>query len=100
MTAVGAGGVVITSWTPSKRFTKEYRKLASDMQQRTDVKLDDLQKNPRPPGLGFEKLQGYKQPFIYTIHVTGNYKVSFEVIDGNVAFLRRVGTHDEIDRAP
>lgn len=100
MTTVGAGGVVISGWTASKRFIKEYKKLVPDMRQRTDDKLDDLQKNPRPPGLGFEKLQGYKQPFIYTIHITGNYKVSFEVIEGNVAFLRRVATHDEIDRAP
>jgi plasmid maintenance system killer protein len=38
--------------------------------------------NPRPPGLRFEKLQGYRRPDIYTIHVTGNFKISME-IEGN-----------------
>jgi plasmid maintenance system killer protein len=53
----------------------------------------------RPPGLRFEKLSGYSNPDIYTIHVNGNYKVSLEVTGGN-ALLRRVAPHDEIDRAP
>jgi hypothetical protein len=30
---------------------------------------------------------------------TGNYKISFE-ISGNIATLRRVALHDEIDRRP
>lgn len=99
MTEVGAGGVTVTGWRSSKRYAKEYRKLTPAMQERVDVKLQDLQVNPRPPGLGFEKLSGYTDPAIYTIHVTGNYKLSFELA-GSTAFLRRVATHDEIDRAP
>lgn len=42
--------------------------------------------NPRPPGLAFEKLAGHSRPDIYTIYVTGNYKISFE-IEGSTAFL-------------
>lgn len=99
MTEVGAGGVCITGWLPSKRYVREYRKLTTALQARVDAKLDDLQVNPRPPGLGFEKLSGYSDPAIYTIHITGNYKLSFD-LNGSVAFLRRVATHDEIDRAP
>lgn len=99
MTAIGSGGVVISDWTPSRRYSKEYKKLTADLQTRVDGKLDDLQRNPRPPGLGFEKLQGFKNPDVYTLHVTGNYKLSFE-INGSTAWLRRVATHDEIDRAP
>jgi hypothetical protein len=70
------------------------------MQSRVDEKLEDLLKNPRPSGLAFEKLKGYANPSIYTVHITGNYKLSFEIIEGSLAFLRRVATHDEIDRAP
>lgn len=80
-------------------YARRYKKLTSDMKSRVDKKLDDLQTNPRPPGLDFEKLKGYKNPDVYTIHITGNYKLSFE-INGTIALLRRVGTHDEIDRAP
>lgn len=99
MTQVGAGGVVITHWKRSKRYAKEYSKLTADQKDRVNEKLDDLKKNPRPPGLGFEKLKGHNSPDIYTIHITGNYKVSFE-IHGQMAWLRRVANHKEIDRAP
>lgn len=49
--------------------------------------------------LGFEKLKGYRRPDIYTIHIEGNYKASFEII-GSEAVFRRIGNHDKIDRAP
>lgn len=70
MTEIGAGGVVIARW-----------------------------RNPRPPGIRFEKLKGYSNPDIFTIHVTGNYKLFMDIVSSE-ARLRRVGTHDEIDRAP
>ena len=100
MTTIGAGGVAITAFAPSKRYAREYRKLTAEMQTRVDEKIQDLLKNPRPLGLGFEKLKGYANPSVYTVHITGNYKLSFEIIEGSIAFLRRVATHDEIDRVP
>lgn len=99
MTDVGAGGVVITAWGAGKQYQRDFKKLTPELQARTSAKLADLKANPRPPGLGFEKLKGYKNPDTYTIHVTGNYKVSFE-INGSTAWLRRVAPHDVIDRAP
>ena len=99
MTVVGGGGVVINNWCKSRRFHKEYDKLDVQMKDLVDQKLQDLVKAERPPGLGFEKLKGYSNPDFYTIHVTGNYKVSLE-IDGGRATLRRVASHNEIDRQP
>jgi mRNA-degrading endonuclease RelE of RelBE toxin-antitoxin system len=99
VTEVGAGGVVIARWRKSKRFHKDYYRLAVELRDHVDQKLQDLTKDPRPPGLRFEKLKGYSSPDIYTIHVTGNYKLSMS-IEGSSAQLRRVGTHDEIDRQP
>lgn len=100
MTITGAGGVVIERWKKSKRFHKEYDKLPNDMRDLVDHKLQDLAMPSRPPGLRFEKLSGYTDPDIYTIHANGNYKISFEIIDGKIAWLRRVAAHNEIDRAP
>lgn len=97
--AGNTGGVVITKANHSIRFQKEYRKLTPDLQSRTDEKIKQLFQDPRPPGLEFEKLKGHSKPDIYTVHVTGNYKISFEIV-GSVATLRRVATHNEIDRAP
>jgi mRNA-degrading endonuclease RelE of RelBE toxin-antitoxin system len=97
VTKIGTGGVVIKRWAKSRRFHKDYEKLTIDLRDTVDQKLQDLCKDPRPPGLGFEKLKGADG--IYTIHITGNYKISMN-IEGSDAFLRRVGSHDEIDRAP
>jgi mRNA-degrading endonuclease RelE of RelBE toxin-antitoxin system len=99
VTEVGTGGVVIGRWSKSKRFHKDYDKLTLDQRNLVDQKLQDLALDPRPPGLKFEKLKGYSNPDIYTIHITGNHKASMEISSSN-ASLRRVGTHDEIDRAP
>lgn len=106
MTEVGAGGIRFSRLAAKKRFKKEYKKLDSQLQDRADAVLRDLRKNPLPAGLRFEKLKGYSEPSIYTVHVDGNYKISLEVADGNpgedgcVAVLRRVATHSEIDRRP
>ena len=99
MTEVGAGGVVITRWHKLKRFHRDYEKLTLQQRDLVDQKLQDLSKNPFPPGLRFEKLKGYSDPDIYSIHIDGNYKATME-INGSAASLRRVGTHDDIDRAP
>jgi mRNA-degrading endonuclease RelE of RelBE toxin-antitoxin system len=99
LTEVGTGGVKITRWSKLRRFHRDYDKLTFEQRDLVDSKLQDLATNPRPPGLKFEKLKGYTNPDIYTIHVTGSYKVSMEIA-GSVATLRRVGDHDDIDRAP
>jgi mRNA-degrading endonuclease RelE of RelBE toxin-antitoxin system len=111
MTQIGAGGIRFAQHSPSKRFAKEYGKLDKGLQSLVDDKLKDLLQNPFPPGLAFEKLKGYLNPEIYTVHVTGNYKISMHVEDITInvngipvqakkAMLRRVATHNEIDRAP
>ena len=99
MTVTGAGGVVIVSWRKLKRFHRDYDDLPIEMRDRVDDKLQGLIRNPRPSGLAFEKLKGYSNPDVYSIHVTGNYKITME-IDGDHATLRRVGDHNKIDRAP
>lgn len=99
MTITGAGGVIVTHWRKSKRFHKDYDKADNDLRDLADAKLQDLMRPVRPPGLAFEKLKGFSNPDIYTLHVTGNYKISME-ITGTHAFLRRFANHDEIDRTP
>lgn len=99
MTIVGSGGVTIRRWAKSKRFHKDYDKLDLGLRDLVDRKLQDLATDPRPAGLQFEKLKGYSNPDIFSIHITGNYKLSFSVT-GSDASLRRVAVHDDIDRAP
>jgi len=94
-----AGGLTIETIDHKNCFVRDYKKLSNSYKDLADNKLKDLLKNPMPRGLRFEKLQGHSHPDIYTIHLDGNYKISFEV-NGSHATLRRVGTHNKIDRTP
>lgn len=100
MTEIGAGGITFRGWKPSTRFTKQYKKLSSGMRDRANSALEDLLKDPKPPGLGFEKYLGHNNPAVYTIRINGGYRISLEVVEGNIAFLRKIGTHDQVTRKP
>jgi mRNA-degrading endonuclease RelE of RelBE toxin-antitoxin system len=99
MTIVGAGGVVIRTIRFSPRFERDFKKLPPELKPPCNAVLPKLLEHPHPPGLRFEKLKGYNKPSLYSLHITGNYKVSLE-IQGDCAILRRVACHDEIDRLP
>jgi len=99
MTVTGAGGVIVKQLSTTSRFDKQFKKLPPEIQRLVPQKLEGLLANPRPAGLRFEKLKGYARPDIYTIHITGNYKISFEVA-GSLVILRCIGNHNEIDRLP
>lgn len=99
MTIFGFGGVKISRIDYKEIFKSDFKSLDRSIQRKAEDKLKRLLQNPRPRGLGFEKLKGCNNPDIYTIHVTGNFKISFEII-GDCAMLRRIGTHDRIDRTP
>jgi hypothetical protein len=83
------------------RFKREYKKLSPDIQSHVDSALADLLKNPIPKSRRFEKLKGFHNPCIYTIHATPNHshKISFE-LKGSRATLRHISTHKLIDREP
>lgn len=80
-------------------FLQSLKKVA-DRQMVNDA-IADLLKDPLPSALDFKKLKDHKRPNIYTVMLCGNhaYKLSFE-IQGEVAVLRRVGTHKQIDKSP
>lgn|GEM_PF-5859905 len=71
MTRVGSGGAVITKIDFTKRFKRQYEKIPPEIKKLVPLKLNDLIKDPRPPGLRFEKLKRYRNPENYTIHITG-----------------------------
>ena len=99
MTVVGSGGLTITKLAYSKKFQKDFKKLDPSVQERAETSLKKLFKQPFPAGIKFEKLKGFSNPDIYTIHVTGNFKISFE-IRSNTAYLRRIAVHNTIDATP
>lgn len=82
-------------------FQNSYRSLSNDIKECFKEIHKLLKHDPQPKKLRLEKLEGYRNPNIYTIHITPNHshKLSFEIV-GTTAILRRIGTHKEIDRAP
>ncbi len=103
MTIAGAGGIEFDGSDAHERFRLAYKRLDPTMRDRVKEALRKLYQKPIPAGVDFEKLKGYSNPDIYTIHVDGNFKISLEVErrDGEcLAVLRNVGTHKEIDRSP
>lgn len=82
-------------------FAASAKRLPAEVLDHLKQALKDLIKDPQPKRIRLEKLKGNNRPPIYTIHVTPNHshKLSFEII-GDVAVLRVVGTHKEIDRKP
>lgn len=93
--------MAIKSLRRKKRFQKEYNDLTNHLKSAADDTMRDLLANPIPAGKRFHSLKGISNPKVYTIDVTPDraYKISLE-IDGEVATLRRIATHKEIDRAP
>lgn len=88
-------------WLP--RFTNLYGKLPPEIKQQAKEAIQLLLTHgtaPFPASLRFKKLKGYKNPSVYTIHITPNHshKASFE-LRGDVAVFRQIGTHKELDRA-
>lgn len=96
-----AGGLRIEALDFTEKFKRQLNALSPDLRRQAEEVLRQLLEDPIPRGLRFHKLNGYRNPCLYTVTVTGNdsHKISFS-IDGNVAVLRRVATHKHVDRSP
>jgi hypothetical protein len=85
----------------TERFQRDYKALSVDLKEAVDAAIRDLMADPIPGVRRFHSLKGYRNPRLYTIDVTSNkaYKISLE-IEGEMATLRRIATHKQIDRSP
>ena len=72
-------------------FVRLYKKLPDELKERAKKALELLQSNPSHPSLGHKKMSG--QTDIYEVRVSDNYRITYQKIE-NVAFLRKIGTHD------
>ena len=79
----------------TRRFKKDYQKLSTNIQQRTDEKLRFLLLNRHHPSLRVRRVRGV--PGLWELSVTMNYRVVFE-IERDCYVLLGVGPHDILDR--
>ena len=83
-------------------FQRDYQRLALNIQEEVNSCVLDLEmRDPLPNSRRPHSVtpRGIK-PTIFTVDVTSNkaYKLSFH-LGGEVAILRRVATHRQIDRS-
>ena len=76
----------ITRFKEKPSFKKDVKRLDTKAIKDLERALRDLM-GEVPPGRKFKKL---KDSDVYTIRVSLNYRLSFE-LDGDIAILRRVG---------
>ncbi|MDH4425055.1 MAG: hypothetical protein QE495_01260 [Acidovorax sp.] len=83
-------------------FLRDFKKLPLEIQQKVDECIKDLGRDPIPSVRRAHPVspKGHK-PTIFSLDITSNksHKLTFH-LEGDVAVLRRVGTHKQIDRTP
>lgn len=79
----------------TQTFIRLYRKLPGPIKKKTRQVLRLLQEDPRHTSLGHKKMAG--QESIYEVRVSRNYRITYQ-LDGDIAILRKIGTHDLLRR--
>lgn len=80
-----------------RRFKKSYQSLPENIQEKVDRQLNTLENNFRHPSLHTKKIKGAGG--IWEVRVDDFYRMTFEIIDDAI-YLRVVGNHDEVLKAP
>jgi addiction module RelE/StbE family toxin len=79
----------------SKQFRKQYQRLPKPLQQTTRRRLDLWQEDPMNPLLRVHRLSGRLQHF-YSLSVTGDLRVLYELIGDEIVIFQMVGTHAQL----
>jgi len=73
-------------------FLQDYDDLPPLIQRRVEEAIQLLFENLRHPSLRVKKIQGALD--IWEARVTDAYRMTFEIVEGGILRLRRVGTHN------
>ena len=85
--------MIVQSIHYSKTFVKELRKLSADLVKIAIKKEEIFKENPLHPSLRLHELHG-KLAGIWSITVTGGYRIIFERMEnGDILFIS-IGKHD------
>lgn len=76
-------------------FRREFARLPKRIQEKARKSLEQLEENPFHPSLHTKRMRGVKD--VWESRVTLSYRVTFSWKGGDI-WLRRVGTHDILDR--
>lgn len=93
--------LVIKSFDYSDSFSRDVGRAPEDVVEASKDALKKLKEHAAAGSLRLHPLKGYGMPTIFKIDVLANcsWQLTFE-LDGDVAILRRLATHKQIDRRP
>lgn len=89
----------IKRWSAKGTFRRAYKNLDAPLQQEVNALLEELINDELSHGRKLKPMKGYRNPKIWEVRVTQNYRLTFEV-EGEVAVLRNVGTHNVLYANP
>ena len=76
-------------------FRKQYKKLPSKLQTKTQAVIRLMSENPFHPELQFKKM--VNTPDIYELRLDRSYRVTYTVDDHTIT-LRVIGSHDVLKK--
>lgn len=89
----------INGFAFAETFKRDYKKAPPEVKSALPAVLEGLKQNPQPKKLRVHSLNGCFDPRIFKADVTPNHawQLTFH-LDGEIAVLRRLGTHKQVDR--
>lgn len=78
----------------ARRKYKKYRKIDSQLSQKIDKALANLQSDPQHPSLRLHKLSG-KQSAAWSVSVTDDLRILFTYIEEGILIID-IGKHEEV----
>jgi addiction module RelE/StbE family toxin len=82
----------------SKRFTKAYLRLPSDIREKIKKALALLGENPRHPSLRTKPIKGARG--FYEARVDKNYRMTYIRLENDILEMSYVDTHDDALKNP
>jgi mRNA-degrading endonuclease RelE of RelBE toxin-antitoxin system len=79
----------------TRSFERDYARLSDEIKERVDKQLALLMSNPRHPSFRLKRLRGTAD--LWEVRITRGYRLTLQFA-GELCILRRVGTHDILDR--
>ena len=80
----------------SRAVHRDFQDLPKDVRSQAERQLALLIENPRRPSLRVKKIRGVREPR-WEGRISRGYRFTFDW-DGDTIILRRIGTHEIIDR--
>jgi len=82
----------------TQQFEKSFARLPEDIIILFEKKLSLFLQDIFHPSFRTKKIKGFKNPFIWELSLTMNYRFTFEIDKEGKIIFRNIGTHAILER--